>query len=1236
MKKNKKSIILTIGSIIFAGAFPLIALSCGTTASKDNNAGNKDNNANNDVDNKDNNSNTNVETDIRKTPFDFASLEKSMSEKLTALKMLDEKNEKEKAAARKVLADKKEAEQKALLAEFFTQKDGLLEEAMKREYTINPKPQAIKYEDKAFYLTKNVDVTISEKIKDKYLENYLGETFKTRGLVKSTTANEKNTKLIIVDTENKTELEKYKADATVDFTKIDAYSLIIKEGKIVLFTKTKEGAFAGLSTLQWILEDSKNAAVRQVVINDYADTKIRGFIEGFYGVPWTWEGRQSLMKMSSKYKTNSYIFAPKDDPYHAGKWDEKYPEDQLNDIKQTVEVGHNNGVEFTWTMHPWIGKDNVIDLRNKFDEEMVKVKAKYQQLYDAGIRQFGVQADDVGNQPVELIAKMMHQLVKWGKEDGRKVKLWTFCQPKYEGTGNTWSGSAESLKEYQEKLPTEDLYMCFTGTSVLAPVTKHSTDWFKNNSSAKRQVMFWLNWPVNDPDYTAINLGPGTMLEGDVDPSSLGGVVTNPMQEFEITKVAVSAISAYTWNIKGFDAWKVWENSFKKIEPNAAEAFKQLSRHITSTKHPDGKSYWGVNINDESKHIRTEIETIKNNVSSSTNLDQTALKKLLDDMKKTQDAYEEFMNSSQNERLISELKLFGKSLNYLAKSIELGLEAYKSYKKAEAVSDPNNELKILTNLQAQYYATQAIELFDLSQHIERFDLLPGSKPVGQRKYVKPGRDYLIPLGQAIKDAVSKFLTATKLPDKSFVEEGIITGGTLTSSFDSFHENKNLTFGNDGNPKSSTWANRSGKAEDFYQLTFEQPINIFKVNLFTGNAINEDGDWFTDAKLVYSSDGKTWQDVPNGQVNRLEKGKDNNRILNININNVKALKAVALKNDNNWIALREFSVYGMLATKFDNSLFANKEVNQGVISNIENKDKVGGFIKKGNVFTYTPTKANEDITLNKNDYFGLKLDYISKIKGLTYKFNTPSKDLKVQYSHDQAVWFNLPGSTATSDKFARYVRVINQGETPLKFKVEKFELELVDQNNYSITSSDNKNDEASFSKLTVNAPTPFVSHNKTGWIQYRSSSLKEAEYNKLYLVQEPIQISNAIVTAEVYNKETKEYKEVLLGTLNKAINIFKLQNPNEYLLSWKVTYKDTGLTLLEVIKEKNNDPVKTDKLKAMLEEIKTLNLKNLSEEEKIKFELAKERASQLLKNDIGDQSEIDSVYRELKILSIKGK
>ncbi len=42
----------------------------------------------------------------------------------------------------------------------------------------------------------------------------------------------------------------------------------------------------------------------------------RGVIEGFYGPPWSHQDRLDVLRFMGREGLNTYIYAPKDDPYH--------------------------------------------------------------------------------------------------------------------------------------------------------------------------------------------------------------------------------------------------------------------------------------------------------------------------------------------------------------------------------------------------------------------------------------------------------------------------------------------------------------------------------------------------------------------------------------------------------------------------------------------------------------------------------------------------------------------------------------------------------------------------------------------------------------------------------------------------------------------------------------------------------------------------------------------------------
>src|SRR5699024_2827686 len=125
-----------------------------------------------------------------------------------------------------------------------------------------------------------------------------------------------------------------------------------ENGTIAILSKDTDSAYYGLETLKMIVNQVSGKQIHSMQYEDYADTKWRGFIEGFYGFPWSHESRKSLMEYGGKIKMNAYIYGPKDEKYHNSQWRKLYPEDELAKIEELAQTGHETKTEFIWAIHP--------------------------------------------------------------------------------------------------------------------------------------------------------------------------------------------------------------------------------------------------------------------------------------------------------------------------------------------------------------------------------------------------------------------------------------------------------------------------------------------------------------------------------------------------------------------------------------------------------------------------------------------------------------------------------------------------------------------------------------------------------------------------------------------------------------------------------------------------------------------------------------------------------------------
>lgn len=385
-------------------------------------------------------------------------------------------------------------------------------EAKETNYEIYPTPHEITYQDKDYVIRSQVNVVYEDGI-DAATKKRMTEVLESKNKQISTSKQKVDGKTnILVGT--------YKSGGYVDgyvksnysveeslFSKFGAHFVASNNGEIVILGKDTDGAFYGITSLKHIFNQMDGSTIRNFVIKDYADTDIRGFIEGYYGIPWSNEDRMSLMKFGGDFKMTSYVFAPKDDPYHKNLWRELYPEEELAAIKEMVQVGNDSKCRFVWTAHPFMGGFNA----SKVDEEIASLLKKFDQLYDAGVRQFGVLGDDVGSLDRSVVIKMMNSVSAWAKEKG-DVYDSVFCPAGY---NHSWQGDYSELSDYDAGFP-EDVKIFWTGEAVCQPVEQKTLDHFKRNrlpegADERRSPLFWLNWPVNDINGSRLMMGKDNM-----------------------------------------------------------------------------------------------------------------------------------------------------------------------------------------------------------------------------------------------------------------------------------------------------------------------------------------------------------------------------------------------------------------------------------------------------------------------------------------------------------------------------------------------------------------------------------------------------------------------------------------------------------------------------------------------------------------------------------------------------
>ena len=429
-----------------------------------------------------------------------------------------------------------------------------------REYEFSPIPQNVTYGSDTIAVTDTVNLVFGNGVSDIVKGNYQdvlsenGIAYEVSGDVQPDQTNIlvgiKGQDGIVSDYFSGTAY-----DPSISTDKQEGYVLNVSSEKntIAVMGADEAGTKYGTYTLADMLEQGEGI-LQDILIEDAPDIQFRGFIEGFYG-SWSHENRKSLIEFGGRYKMNTYIYGPKNDQYHYGQWKEMYPEDKLAELKELVDLGKETGVEFVWAAHP----GGHTDLS---DADIEAMEAKFDQLYDIGVRQFAIFFDDSSTNNTRLVEYMNKLQTEYVEAKG-DVKPLIFC-PQYYNKKNGNESYLRNLRNFDK-----DIQIMWTGDFVVSEINQSVIDYIVN--LIERPVFIWWNWPVNDLGRSHLmHLGPSDALEIDI--QNMSGMTSNPMNQAQASKVALYSIADYTWNTGTYDSYSSWMRAITHIITDNEEA----------------------------------------------------------------------------------------------------------------------------------------------------------------------------------------------------------------------------------------------------------------------------------------------------------------------------------------------------------------------------------------------------------------------------------------------------------------------------------------------------------------------------------------------------------------------------------------------------------------------------------------------------------------------------------------
>jgi len=311
---------------------------------------------------------------------------------------------------------------------------------------------------------------------------------------------------------------------------------------------------------------------------------LRGVVEGFYGTPWTFEDRADILDFCRQNNLNSYIYAPKDDPYHRDKWRKPYPAEKLAEMKRLVEVARENNVRFIFAVSPGL------DLNyggSKGEEDFNAMIRKLDAMYRIGVRDFAIFFDDLKDEKGNHHESGKHQAAFLNRVQKNLRSRYKDVAPLI--TVPTEYFYEDMIKGDKVKPYTRDLaenldpriVVLYSGRGVVCDGITDK-ELAEVNKIFGREVGVWWNYPVNDYSLTPdgnrnVKLALGAIEK--LPTANMTAIFFNPMEQVQMSKIALATGAIYANNPAAYDAEKTWDAVLREQFGSLAQEMKTFAEH---------------------------------------------------------------------------------------------------------------------------------------------------------------------------------------------------------------------------------------------------------------------------------------------------------------------------------------------------------------------------------------------------------------------------------------------------------------------------------------------------------------------------------------------------------------------------------------------------------------------------------------------------------------------------------
>jgi hypothetical protein len=341
----------------------------------------------------------------------------------------------------------------------------------------------------------------------------------------------------------------------------EAYGIVVKKDGVIFFCDSARALFYALTTLSKFAV--RNGGVYQGVYSDYPSFKIRGMIEGFYGRPWTMARREKALEIMAENRMNTYIYGPKDDPYHRDFWRRRYDDESIGIVREMLSLCEKNHLDMHYMLAPGL------DIEYSSDDELSAAVAKYRQVYDLGVTKFGLLLDDISpdfthesdRKSFDTLAdahiSLTNRIYGELKKIDKSIEL-VVCPTQYYGRGDE-----EYISRLGKGIP-EDCRLFFTGEKICsAKITTKQAEFLYRNTNHK--ALYWDNYPVNDCEMVnEFHISPIINRDTDLHRYS-EGITLNPMEAANCSLFSIITYAHFMWDSEAYDPERSYGESVSSL-----------------------------------------------------------------------------------------------------------------------------------------------------------------------------------------------------------------------------------------------------------------------------------------------------------------------------------------------------------------------------------------------------------------------------------------------------------------------------------------------------------------------------------------------------------------------------------------------------------------------------------------------------------------------------------------------